>query len=40
MQTGATEGEMHTDGAASTPEAADTVMATALNMLQSVFTLL
>lgn len=40
MQTGVTEGETHTGEAASTPEVADTVTAAALNLLQSVLTLL
>jgi hypothetical protein len=40
MQTGAPEGEMHTDGAASTSGAADTVTEFALNLLQSVFALI
>lgn len=40
MQTGVMEGEMHTGEAASTPGTADTVTATALNLLQSVLTLL
>jgi hypothetical protein len=40
MQTGVTEGEIHTGEAASTPEAADTITAATLNLLQSVLTLL
>ncbi|HEX7956425.1 MAG TPA: hypothetical protein VF508_05765 [Pyrinomonadaceae bacterium] len=40
MQTGATEGEIHTGDAASTSEAADAVTVAALNLLQSVLTLL
>lgn len=40
MHTGTPEGEIHTDGAASTPEAADTVTEIALNLLQSVFALI
>lgn len=40
IQTGATEGEMPTDGATSTPEALDAVTTAALNLLQSVLTLI
>lgn len=40
IQTGTTQGEMQTGEAASTPEAADTVTAAALNLLQTVLTLL
>ena len=40
IQTGTTNGVMQTGEAASTPEALDTVTAAALNLLQSVFTLL
>lgn len=40
IQTGTAEGEMQTGEAALTPEVADTVTATALNLLQSVFALL
>jgi hypothetical protein len=40
MQTGATEGEIHTGEAASTPEAVDAMTVAALNLLQSVLTLL
>lgn len=40
MHTGAPEGEIHTDGAASTSGAVDTVTGIALNLLQSVFALI
>lgn len=40
MHTGAPEGEIHTDGAASTSGAADTVTEIALNLLRSVFALI
>jgi hypothetical protein len=40
MQTGATEDEMHTGEAASTPEVTDAITTAALKLLQSVFTLL
>lgn len=39
IHTGSPEGEMHTDGAASTSGAADTVTGLALNLLESVFAL-
>jgi hypothetical protein len=39
-ETATTGGEMHTDGAASAVKAADAMTAAALNLLQSVFTLL
>lgn len=40
MHTGAPEGEIHTDGAALTSGAADTVAELALNLLESVFALI